>query len=82
VQSRLAEDRRAAAERDRVSHVAEHLERLPGQLRRLGEAPGRQRERRRGLHEVPSGERPGEPFHAAFEVGELTPDAPQLTRLK
>ena len=31
---------------------------------------------------MPSGERPGEPFHAAFEVGELTPDGPQLTGLK
>jgi len=82
MQARLAEDRRAAAERDRVSHVGEHLVRLPGQLVRLGEAPGRQRERRRGLHEVQSGERPGEPFHAAFEVGEFTPDVPQLTGLK
>ena len=70
------------AERDRVSHVAEHLERLAGQPRRLGEAPGRQRERGSALQEVPSPERAAEPVQAGTEVGELTLDAPQLTGLE
>ena len=82
MKARLAQDHRAGAERDRVSHVVEHRERLPRQPHCLAVAPGRQRERGGGVQEVPASERSGEPFQADLEIGELTMNAPQLTGLK
>ena len=82
VQARLGHDHGAGAERGRVPHVAEQLESLAGQSRRLGVAPGRLRERRRAHQEVELPDRAAEPFQAGAEIGEVTLDALQLAGLE
>ena len=82
VQAGLAQDHGHRAERSRVPHVVEHLERLAGQPPRLAEAPGRQREVRRVGQVMPLPYRAAQPFQAGAEVSELTLDIPELTSLK
>jgi hypothetical protein len=82
MQARLGQDHRQRTERRRVSHVAEQLERLAGQPRRVGETPGGQRERGCALQVLPLPDRTAEPVQAGAEVGELTLDGPQLTGLE